>query len=244
MMASDFNVELKRSLLEESESFVLVDDSLLLQVIAPDLDIFEMYSDFSGEPIGVAEYLVPGLPEQNMPFAPIYGVPKSKWNDFKEYVEKLLITHNCKKYGPFFLKAKIKDIEKKGNKYPIHALVPVFMLSVINYTDSKVLKPKSLLQEKPDVEIEFSWEDYKEGESRKEGRRASISKHMRFEIYQRDEFRCYYCKRHKDELPKGVHLTLDHKIPYSDGGEDSFKNLVTACSECNKGKSNKVVNDL
>ncbi|HDY68297.1 hypothetical protein LCGC14_2904550 [marine sediment metagenome] len=168
-MASDFNVELKHSFNEEAELFVLVDDSLLLQVIAPDLDIFDMYSDFSGTPIGIAEYLVPGLPEQNIPFASIYGVPKCKWNDFKDYVEKLLITHNGKKYGPLFLKAKIKDIKKKGNKYPTHELVSVFMLSVINYTDSKALKPKSLLQEKPDVGIEFSWEDYKEEESRKKG---------------------------------------------------------------------------
>ena len=91
--------------------------------------------------------------------------------------------------------------------------------------------------------IEFTWEDYK-GDKKKERRRSPQSPHMRFEIYQRDNFRCYYCKRHKDEFPPGVHLTLDHKIPYCDGGDDSFGNLVTACSECNKGKSNKIVNDI
>lgn len=243
-MKDDFSVELKQSLNDESQSFVFVDDSLLLQVIAPDLDIFEMYSDFSGEPIGLAEYMVPGLPEQNIPFAYIYGVPKTKWNDFKEYVEKLLITYNGKKYGPFFLKARVKDIKRRGSKYQFHELVPVFMLSVINYTDSKILKSMTLLQERPDAGIEFNWEDYKEGDLKKERRRSPISKHMRFEIYQRDKFRCFYCKRHKENLPKGVHLTLDHKIPYSDGGDDSFENLVTACSECNRGKSNKIVNDL
>jgi len=243
-MDDDFNLELKQSLSEESKSFVLVDDSLLLQIIAPDLDIFEMYSDFLDEPIGLAEYLVPGLPEQNIPFVCIYGIPIAKWNDFKEYVEKLLITYNGKKYGPFFLRAKVKDIQRKGSKYPIHELVPIFMLSVINYTDLKILKPTTPSQEKPDVGIAFRWEDYKKGDLKKDRRRSPISKHMRFEIYQRDGFRCYYCKRHKDEFLKGVHLTLDHKIPYSDGGEDSFKNLVTACSECNKGKSNKVINDL
>lgn len=243
-MKNDSIVELKQSLRDESKSFVLVDDSLLLQVIASDLDIFDMYSDFSGEPIGLATYLVPGLPEQNIPFASIYGVPKSKWKDFKKHVEKLLITYNDKKYGPFFLKARIKDINRKGNKYPIHELVQIFMLSVINYTDSKILKPATLLQDKPDVGIEFNWQDYKEGNSRKDRRRSPISKHMRFEIYQRDRFRCYYCKKHKDNFHKGVHLTLDHKISYSDGGEDSFENLVTACSDCNKGKSNKVINDL
>jgi len=242
-LKDDFNIELKYSLSEESQSYVLVDDSLLLKIISPDLDIFEMYSDFSGEPIGLASYLIPGLSEQNIPFAPIYGIPKSKWNDFKDYIEKILITHNGKKYGPFFLKGRVRDVPSKGNKYPIHELVPILMLSVINYTDSKILKPATLIQENPDMGIEFIWEDYK-GDIKKERRRSPQSPHMRFEIYQRDKFRCYYCKRHKDELPPGVHLTLDHKIPYCDGGDDSFDNLVTACSECNKGKSNKIVNDI
>ncbi|NTU43122.1 MAG: HNH endonuclease [Nitrospirales bacterium] len=221
---------LRFSLAEEAQTHVLVDDSLLLSIISSDLDIFDMYSDFSEEPIGLTSYLIPGLPEHNIPFAPLYGVPKNKWNGFKEYVEKLLITHNGKKYGPFFLKAKVKDIKRRGTKYPFHELVPIVMLSIINYTDSKILKPIALVQERPDVGIEFNWENYKEGDLKKERRRSPISKHMRFEIYQRDGFRCYYCKRHKDDFPAGVHLTLDHKIPYSDGGDDSFENLVTACS--------------
>lgn len=75
-------------------------------------------------------------------------------------------------------------------------------------------------------------------------KRSHISKTMKFEIFHRDNFRCYYCKRHKNDFPEGVHLTLDHKIPYIDGGDDSFDNLVTACSDCNGGKSNKVINNL
>jgi 5-methylcytosine-specific restriction endonuclease McrA len=43
---------------------------------------------------------------------------------------------------------------------------------------------------------------------------------------------------------QGVHLCLDHKTPHIDGGDDSFENLVTACSDCNGGKSNKVINNL
>lgn len=78
----------------------------------------------------------------------------------------------------------------------------------------------------------------------KSRKRSHISKTMKFEIFQRDDFRCYYCKRHKNDLPKGVHLTLDHKVPYVDGGADSFDNLVTACSDCNGGKSNKVIKNI
>lgn len=88
---------------------------------------------------------------------------------------------------------------------------------------------------------EFKPKNQKTSNSRK---RSHISRTMKFEIYQRDEFRCYYCKKHKSQLPEGVHLSLDHKIPYVDGGDDSFENLVTACSECNNGKANKVINNL
>lgn len=79
---------------------------------------------------------------------------------------------------------------------------------------------------------------------KKPRKRSPSSSMQRFEIFHRDNFTCVYCKRHKDVLPTGVILTLDHKIPYSDGGDDSQSNLVTACSDCNSGKSNKVVNHI
>jgi hypothetical protein len=96
---------------------------------------------------------------------------------------------------------------------------------------------------------EFSEYQFREVKAKKtaadKGRKRShISKAMRFEIFQRDNFRCYYCGRHKSELPPRVHLDLDHKKPHVDGGEDSFENLVAACSDCNNGKANKVISDL
>ena len=166
-----------------------------------------------------------------------------KWDSFKEYIDKLLITLHGKKYGPIFFKGTIKDIHKQGHKYPIHELVSIVILSVINYSDLKILKPKIFSQDSPDVAVEWGWEDYK-ADAKQARRRAPISSHMRIEIFQRDKFRCHYCKRNKEELPRGTHLTLDHKIPYSGGGDDSFNNLVTACSECNGGKSNKIVKDI
>lgn len=67
-------------------------------------------------------------------------------------------------------------------------------------------------------------------------RRSPISQTLRFEIYQRDNFKCQYCGRSKDD---GIKLVLDHKIPYSDGGKDDYHNLITTCEDCNNGKSNK-----
>ena len=54
----------------------------------------------------------------------------------------------------------------------------------------------------------------------------------RTNIFKRDGHSCQYCGK-KD------HLTLDHVIPKSKGGETSWKNLVTACSRCNSNKGDR-----
>lgn len=66
-------------------------------------------------------------------------------------------------------------------------------------------------------------------------RRPPMSQVLRFEVFQRDQFTCQYCGRKAPE----VKLEVDHRIPVADGGTDSFDNLITACSDCNQGKSNK-----
>lgn len=51
-------------------------------------------------------------------------------------------------------------------------------------------------------------------------------------IYKRDNYTCVYCG---DADKK--QLTLDHVIPKSKGGPNSWNNLVTACKRCNNEKS-------
>ncbi len=51
-------------------------------------------------------------------------------------------------------------------------------------------------------------------------------------IFKRDGYRCVYCGI-------GQHLTIDHVVPRSQGGEDSWENLVTACESCNRRKGNR-----
>jgi len=62
--------------------------------------------------------------------------------------------------------------------------------------------------------------------------------------------RCYYCnvevripeRRKKYSDPdRGV---IDHRIPHVAGGSDSFDNLVLACSECNKKKTDRTHDDF
>lgn len=51
-------------------------------------------------------------------------------------------------------------------------------------------------------------------------------------IMKRDRHTCQYCGIKSD-------LTLDHVMPRSRGGEDSWENLVTACNHCNVKKGNR-----
>lgn len=48
-------------------------------------------------------------------------------------------------------------------------------------------------------------------------------------IFRRDSFSCLYCGS-RDEL------TIDHVVPRSHGGRDSWENLATACRRCNGRK--------
>ncbi len=63
----------------------------------------------------------------------------------------------------------------------------------------------------------------------------NLSRRMRFAVLYRDGFTCQYCGR----KPPEVTLHVDHRNPFSLGGEHSMENLLTACSECNLGKSNR-----
>lgn len=51
-------------------------------------------------------------------------------------------------------------------------------------------------------------------------------------VFKRDSYCCVYCG---DDNRKT--LTLDHVIPQSKGGKDTWENLVTACRRCNGEKS-------
>lgn len=62
----------------------------------------------------------------------------------------------------------------------------------------------------------------------------SISKKIRFEVFKRDGFCCSYCGK----TPPDALLEIDHIKPSSKGGGDDLCNLITACFDCNRGKSN------
>lgn len=86
-------------------------------------------------------------------------------------------------------------------------------------------------------------------------KRNSISQTKRQIIFARDAWTCVYCgkegeltiKRRKKPsrlviIPKdenNVGFEIDHVLPVSKGGDNSFNNLVTSCWMCNSKKSDK-----
>ncbi len=58
----------------------------------------------------------------------------------------------------------------------------------------------------------------------------------RFHLFLRDEFKCQYCGSTSE-------LTFDHVVPRSQGGQTTWKNVVTACAPCNLGKGARSLSD-
>jgi hypothetical protein len=61
----------------------------------------------------------------------------------------------------------------------------------------------------------------------------TVSRRLRFEILRRDGHTCRYCGAKAPD----VALTVDHVLAVALGGGDEPNNLVTACVDCNSGKS-------
>lgn len=70
-------------------------------------------------------------------------------------------------------------------------------------------------------------------------KRKALSPRTRFEVFKRDGFQCQYCGKSAPE----VVLRVDHINPVANGGDNDILNLVTACIDCNAGKSDKLLSD-
>jgi len=56
-------------------------------------------------------------------------------------------------------------------------------------------------------------------------------------VLRRDGFRCAYCRERKA-------TTVDHVIPRSRGGPNTWENVVAACEPCNARKGDRLVREL
>ncbi len=59
----------------------------------------------------------------------------------------------------------------------------------------------------------------------------------RREIFRRDNFTCQYCGKHTNDL------TIDHVIPRHLGGQQTWTNVVAACSACNHKKGGRTLEE-
>ena len=64
-------------------------------------------------------------------------------------------------------------------------------------------------------------------------RKIRVNRHR---IMRRDGHSCVYCGSKKN-------LTIDHIVPKSKGGENTWMNLVTCCSPCNFKKGDKLLHE-
>jgi hypothetical protein len=62
----------------------------------------------------------------------------------------------------------------------------------------------------------------------------------RHNIYKRDNYTCYLC----GEEHGASSLTIDHIIPVSRGGKNTWENLITCCQKCNWDKGDKLLSEI
>lgn len=58
-------------------------------------------------------------------------------------------------------------------------------------------------------------------------------------IYERDNYTCQYC----GEKPRTKDLNIDHVIPRSKGGRNTWENLVCSCVKCNSKKADHTLQE-
>lgn len=55
----------------------------------------------------------------------------------------------------------------------------------------------------------------------------------RVEVFRRDHYTCQYCGK------QNVEFSIDHVIPRTAGGQNTWTNIVTCCVACNRYKGNR-----
>ncbi len=64
-------------------------------------------------------------------------------------------------------------------------------------------------------------------------------KENRAKIFERDAYKCHYCGKQLTRF----NATLDHLQPVTQGGDNAYDNLVTACLHCNSRRGSRPVMD-
>ncbi len=68
---------------------------------------------------------------------------------------------------------------------------------------------------------------------------AGAVSYSRHNVFRRDKYHCQYCNKKLNEKS----ATIDHIVPRSKGGTDTWENTVCACIACNSRKGNRTPED-
>ena len=144
---------------------------------------------------------------------------------------------------------KVKDGKKICPKCGVQKPVGQFRMARGRYRQCKECKRAS------DEQYRKSWNDEQKSRMsdhfRRHGATYRILKAERIidkidasKVYERDKYRCYLCgvKVVPGAAPtnkKGA--TLDHLLPISKGGVESYSNVRTCCRSCNSSKHAKLI---
>ena len=138
--------------------------------------------------------------------------------------------------------SRVSILKKKKRKGQISTFGSVIISYA--YTDKATRKRKEDRRVEIFKSLDKVYQDVKKGivrQSEKQrfakGQRAAMTSSLRYDILQRDGFRCQLCGATQVD---GVKLHVDHIIPVSKGGETVPENLRTLCDRCNLGKGAKV----
>lgn len=127
------------------------------------------------------------------------------------------------------------DLQKPLSKYPACSYAHRFgswRKALVQFIEFVNKEEASSLE----IRTPSSFRDHlTQGVAKKHKTQRSISWRMRFIVMKRDNFKCKKCGRSPATNPKIV-LHVDHKKPWTKGGETVFENLQTLCSVCNIGK--------
>jgi len=88
--------------------------------------------------------------------------------------------------------------------------------------DDNIIRSESIIYSKPLIIRLFNYISHKMKNLRVNRNR----------LYKRDNNECVYCGSKKD-------LTIDHILPKSRGGKNTWNNLITCCLPCNLKKGDK-----
>lgn len=113
---------------------------------------------------------------------------------------------------------KSGDIDRDGTPFKIHLPEEIAICQKLMQETQPEVRP---------IDIKEELDYYNVRENRRK-------------IFERDNYKCHYCKKQLTRFS----ATLDHIQPVSEGGKNSYDNLITACLHCNSQRGNKPVMDF